>query len=103
MTKLYLYFDKFVTQHVECLLYIDADTIICRSIGRLADIKMNGKVLGMMCDTYGDIITDAEHKSGAYYNAGVILIDCKKWRKSMWCKRIIKYINRYEAQFAHLD
>lgn len=103
MTNLRLCFDKYIPQHVQRLLYIDADTIICGSINHLADMSMNDKMLGMVCDAYGDIVADSEHKDGAYYNAGVILIDCEKWRKGMWRKRIIKYINRYGAQFAHPD
>ena len=103
MTNLRLCFDKFIPQHVQRLLYVDADTIICGNVGHLADMEMEDKMLGMVYDAYGDIIADAEHKNDAYYNAGVILIDCEKWRKGMWRKRIIKYINHYGAQFAHPD
>lgn len=103
MANLRLYFDKYVPQRVQRLLYIDADTIICGSVSPLANMKMEDKMLGMVCDAYGDIIADSEYKDGDYYNSGVILIDCEKWRKGMWRKRIIKYINHYGAQFAHPD
>lgn len=103
MTNLRLCFDKFIPQYVEKLLYLDADTIICGSIEELADFDMHGKMLGMAYDAYGEIIADKEHEGEAYYNAGVILFDCVKWRKGMWRKRIIRYINHNGAQFAHPD
>lgn len=103
MTNLRLFFDKFIPQHVQRLLYIDADTIISGSIEELVDFDMQEKMLGMVHDAYGKVIANKEHEGNAYYNAGVILFDCTKWRKGMWRKRIIRYINRNGAQFAHPD
>ena len=103
MTNLRLCFDKFIPLQVERLLYVDADTIICGSIEELVDFDMQGKMLGMVYDAYGGIIANKEHEGRAYYNAGVILFDCVKWRKGMWRKRIIRYINRHGARFAHPD
>ena len=103
MTNLRLCFDKFIPQQVQRMLYVDADTIICGSIEELVDFDMQGKMLGMVHDAYGKIIADKGHEGDAYYNAGVILFDCVKWRKGMWRKRIIRYINHNGAQFAHPD
>lgn len=103
MTNLRLAFDKFVPQQVERLLYVDADTIICGRIDKLADYDMQGKMLGMVHDAYGKIIADKEHEGEAYYNAGIILFDCVKWRRGMWRKKIIRYINDNGAQFKHPD
>ena len=103
MTNLRLCFDKFVPQYVQRLLYVDADTIVCGSLEELADFDMQGKMLAMAYDAYGEIIADKAHEGEAYYNAGVILFDCEKWRKGMWRKRIIRYINNNGAQFAHPD
>lgn len=103
MTNLRLCFDKFVPQQVQRLLYLDADTIICDSLEELAEFDMKGNMLGMVHDAYGKIIANTEHDGEAYYNAGVILFDCVKWRKGMWRKRIIRYINKNGAQFKHPD
>lgn len=103
MTNLRLSFDKFVPQQVERLLYVDADTIVCGNIEEIADFDMQDKMLGMVYDAYGKIMADKAHEGEAYYNAGVILFDCVKWRKGMWRKRIIRYINHNGAQFAHPD
>lgn len=103
MTNLRLCFDKFIPQETQRMLYIDADTIICGSIEELADYDMKGKMLGMVRDAYGKIIADKEYDGDTYYNAGIILFDCVKWRKGMWRKRIIKYINHNGAQFSHPD
>lgn len=103
MTNLRLWFDKFVPNSIGRILYVDADTIICDSIEELVDYDMQGKMLGMVYDAYGKIIADKEHKGDSYYNAGIILIDCEKWRKGLWRKKIISYINRNGAPFAHPD
>lgn len=103
MTNLRLWFDKFVPQQVERLLYVDADTIVCGGLDELADYDLQGKMLGMVYDAYGKIIADKEHKGEAYYNAGVILFDCIKWRKGMWRKKIIRYIKDNGACFKHPD
>ena len=103
IANLRLCFDKFIPQQVERILYIDADTVVCGRIDELADFDMNGKMLGMVHDAYGKIIADKEHDGEAYYNSGVILFDCVKWRKGMWRKKIVRYINDNGAQFKHPD
>lgn len=103
MTNLRLWFDKFVPQQVERMLYVDADTIICGHVDELTDYDMQGKMLGMVYDAYGESIADKKHEEKAYYNAGVILFDCLKWRKGMWRKKIIRYIKDHGACFKHPD
>lgn len=103
MANLRLWFDKFVPQQVERLLYMDADTVICGHIDELADFDMQGKMLGMVCDAYGESIADRKHVAKVYYNSGVILFDCVKWRKGMWRKKIIRYIKDHGAHFKHPD
>ena len=103
ITNLRLCFDKFIPRQVQRLLYLDADTIVCGNIEELADFDMHGKMLGMVHDAYGKIIVDKDYKGDAYYNAGVILFDCEKWRKEMWREQILRYINDNGAQFTHPD
>lgn len=103
MTNLRLFFDKFIPQEVQRILYVDADTIICGSLEYLAELDMNEKMLAMVYDAYGDIIATENQQDTTYYNAGVILVDCEKWREDMWRRRIVEFINCNGAQFAHPD
>lgn len=103
MTNIRLYFERFVPDNVQRLLYLDCDTIICDSLEELFRFDLSGKLLGMVLDAYGVILNRTQEKNSAYYNAGVILIDCNKWRREQWSVKIIEYIRQYGADFSHPD
>lgn len=103
MTNLRLYFDRYIPEDVSRLLYLDCDTLICGSLEELANFTLKGKLLGMVRDAYGDLLEKTPDKEYCYYNAGVLLIDCRRWRSEQWQSRILDYANTYGADFAHPD
>lgn len=103
MTNLRLHFEQFVPDCVQRILYLDCDTIICSSLKEILHIDMKGKLLGMVMDAYGKLLKRAYHLNGAYYNAGVLLINCDKWRNEHWQNRIDMYIQQYGDKLSHPD
>lgn len=102
MTNLRLYFDRFIPDTVERLLYLDSDTLICSSLAQLVHFNMHGKMLGMVFDAYGRQFIPPE-QSESYYNAGVLLIDCNQWRNGRWHDRIMEYMGQNTVHFTHPD
>ena len=103
MTNLRLYFDRLVPENVHRLLYVDCDTIICSTLQELCMFDMQNRTLGMVLDAYGALMRTPELGNAPYYNAGILLIDCDKWRGGNWSSRITGYIKEHGAQFKHPD
>lgn len=101
MTNLRLHFDKLLPQTVKKILYIDCDTIICDELNPLCEFSLNGKLLAMALDAYGKMLVQEEDE--VYYNAGVLLIDCDKWRLENWRGKIETFIENNTKQLAHPD
>lgn len=103
MTNLRLYFDLLIPASVHRLLYLDCDTLICASVSELADLDLKGKTLGMVLDAYGMQDSPATMPDMPYYNAGVILIDCDKWRAEKWGEKLEKYLQIKGGHLSHPD
>lgn len=103
MTNLRLYFDLLIPATVHRLLYLDCDTLICASVSELADWDLNGRALGMVLDAYGNQDFPADIPDEPYYNAGVILIDCDRWRTRKWGEKIEKYLRAEGGHLSHPD
>lgn len=101
MTNLRLYFDKLIPQTVHRILYIDCDTIITDELIPLCNYQLNGKLLAMTLDAYGKILRKSADE--VYYNAGVLLIDCDRWRNEYWRQKIEVFIKNNTEQLAHPD
>lgn len=101
MTNLRLHFDCLVPDTVQRLLYIDCDTVICASLAELATAPMHGRLLGMVLDAYGKMLRI--HKDEPYYSAGVILINCERWRSEGWHERIDDFIRNKSIKLRHPD
>lgn len=101
MTNLRLHFDKLIPETVHRIVYIDCDTIICDSLQELCDFQMNGKLLAMALDAYGKLLCNKQDED--YYNAGILLIDCDKWRSGKWREQIEQFIEINTENLSHPD
>ena len=87
------------------ILYIDSDTVVTASLKPLLDWDLKGCPLAMAYDSLGKKhalqigLTDDD----AYFNAGVILIDLKEWRKQQCTERIIRYAKSVRSHFMSPD
>lgn len=87
----------------EKVLYVDSDTIICEDIARLYQYELGKNYIGavrdqlvVQTDIYGDYVEKVLGISrGAYFNAGVVLINCEQFRKRHMLKSFTELINTY--------
>lgn len=86
------------------VLYLDADTIIRRSLMPLWQMPLDGKVLGAICNPlYGFMNTRFMAGLGVttpaeYFNSGVLLIDLDRWRAEGISQQMFRFIKERGSQ-----
>ena len=88
------------------VIYLDCDTLVCGDISNFYNIDISNVLVGVVKDIWGIIQackrTNLPDKS--YFNAGVLLINSKKWREQNLYEKIMDYANRNrECTFADQD
>ena len=95
-----LFFDRILPQEVDRIIYLDGDTIVLDSLKGLWETDMGDAVIAAsLAPTPRDraIKTLGLTEKDGYFNAGVLLIDLKKWREQNTGKRIIDYYKKAEG------
>ncbi len=85
------------------VLYVDSDTIIRDDIANLYHYDLGKNYIGavrdqlvVQTDIYGDYVEKVLGLSrGAYFNAGVVLINCEQFRKKNLLKQFIELLGTY--------
>ena len=85
------------------VLYIDSDTIVRDDIAKLYNFDLRNNYIGavrdqlvVQTDVYGDYVEKVLGISrGAYFNGGVVLINCEQFRKQNILKQFIELLNTY--------
>lgn len=99
-TNMKLFLPYFI-HDIERIVYIDCDTIIAGPITNLMEIEMNncpvGMVLDSLCGRHRCRI-GLKHTDG-YFNAGVILIDYKKWVEEKCTDKILLHVKNVRAHY----
>lgn len=83
--------------------YIDSDTIVLKDIAVFVDYDLEDNYIGAIrdqlvaqTDIYGDYVEKVLGVSReAYFNAGVVLINCKQFRKKHIQKQFVDFLNTY--------
>ena len=95
-----LIIDKLLPSDINKVLYLDGDTIVRGSLKELWDINLEDYVLAASAEPTQDrkrrISLGLEYK--LYYNAGVLLINLKKWRKINAEKIILDYYKQHAGK-----
>ena len=88
-----LLLDKLLPKSMGKVLYLDGDTVVRGSLEELWNIDMKDHAIAASIEPTVDKKRKAElgMKNYPYYNAGVLLINLKKWREDSIGKKIIKY------------
>lgn len=78
-----IFLDRFIDPGIDKILYIDGDTIIVDSLENLFNIELNEYVAAAVLDKQPKKYKNALGFDGTdnYYNAGVLFISMKNWRK----------------------
>ncbi len=96
-----LFLDKLLPEEVNRVIYLDGDVIVRHSLKGMWETDLEGNVVGMALEP----TTRKEQKAaldiapnGKYYNAGVLLIDLKKWKEEKVGNRIIAYFKDHGSK-----
>lgn len=92
-------------QGVHRVLYLDCDTVVCRSLYDLWNYDIHNNVAGVVQDTVGD---NSKKQLGLsviqkYFNSGMILLDLDMWRQLKIEQRCINFINQHQGNVHHHD
>ncbi|MBR1931395.1 MAG: 1-acyl-sn-glycerol-3-phosphate acyltransferase [Lachnospiraceae bacterium] len=85
------------------VLYIDSDTVVREDVANLYHYDLGKNYIGavrdqlvVQTDIYGDYVEKVLGISrGAYFNAGVVLINCEQFRMARMLKQFIELLNTY--------
>ena len=95
-----LLLDKILPKNLSKVLYLDGDTIVRGSLDELWNMDFEGKTIGMSIEPTIDKgrIEILELGDRPYYNAGVLMVDLKRWRKIHAGDKIIKYYKKFDGK-----
>lgn len=92
---------------VSRLLYLDTDMICIRNITGLWGANLHNNVIGAVQDTDYKVIKNffndlyILHKTNQYFNAGMLLFDCKKWNLNHLTQKIRQFIKEKGKSLVH--
>ena len=100
-----LFISSMLPNNVDKVLYFDCGTVIVSNIDELWNTDMNDYYVAGVADTVSSstkLAVGIDHH-GKYINAGMLLINLKKWRENKIQERFIKFIDKYNGSVTHHD
>lgn len=91
-----------LNEEIDKILYLDADTIILSSIDSLFKETLDNEILAGVSDPMAEKMTTG-YGIDQYINAGVLLIDLKKWRQNNISNQCIKKLNQTHPPLEYRD
>lgn len=91
-----LLMEKLLPKTLDKIIYLDGDTIVRGNIEKLWNTKMGDKAIAASIEP----TIDKKRKNALglknmpYYNAGVLLVDLKNWRKGNIEEKILKFYKK---------
>jgi lipopolysaccharide biosynthesis glycosyltransferase len=100
-----LFVASMIPSDIERVIYLDCDMIICDSLKDLWIWTLNGQVIGAVQDAVsGHVKESVEIESTSkYFNAGMLLIDLKKWREDEIETKCLRFIEAHKGRVIHHD
>lgn len=100
-----LYFDEYLPNDIDRLLYLDCDTLIESSLLDLYETDLQGKTLMLAKDPFSKNYRKflGLSKNAEMFNSGVMLIDCRVWLQEQFPQRIKEVINKYKGHIIQGD
>ena len=82
-------------------IYLDADTIVDKSLLPLVEYDLGEKSVGMVLESIRDDykVMIGMSPDSDYYNSGVILFDVDGWRSNGYCDRIVDHIRNVRSTY----
>jgi lipopolysaccharide biosynthesis glycosyltransferase len=100
-----LFLSSVIEMNVDKVIYLDSDSVINKSLYELWNTDISEFYAAGVLDTVSEntkLRINIDPKS-AYINAGMLLINLKKWREEDIEKRFIEFINAHNGEVFHHD
>jgi lipopolysaccharide biosynthesis glycosyltransferase len=106
-----LFIPHFMPKHIEKVIFLDVDMIVLEDISKLWLTDLNDKIVGAVQDQFIQIVSKwggvsnyeqlGIEPDNKYFNAGLMIIDIKKWQEANITDKVIDCIfdNSSLAQF----
>lgn len=101
-----LFLPRLLPESIEKVLYLDCDTIVNRSLNKLFSYDINDYFVAGVLDTLpnnASKIMVGMNANDAYINAGVLLINLKKWRAENIQNRFLDFLLSHNGKVHHHD
>ena len=100
-----LFLSDMLPSHIDKVLYYDCDTIIVDKLDEIWNEDISNYFLAGVKDTVNSNIKIAVgmNKSDDYINAGMLLINLKKWRQDNITDRFLDFIEQNNGKVTHHD
>jgi lipopolysaccharide biosynthesis glycosyltransferase len=106
----YRIFAPRIFPHLKRVLYLDSDVLVSGDINEIYFTPLGNKYIGAVKDQGEKIapkMVNHYHKivgkKGTYFNSGLLLIDCIKWKKFNTEKKVIDYIVKNKPSLPDQD
>ena len=89
-----LFIGTLLPRTVKRVLYLDCDTVVVQSIGKLWNLDLKGHVAGAVMEPTIYQVVKQEiglEEQDPYFNSGVLLIDLERWRADGAEKRLLDF------------
>ena len=88
----------------EKVLYLDCDITIVGDVSELYNTQIHGYYVGAVqeevmqtFEVFGNYVEKADGINRKnYFNAGILLINCRRWRNKLIAERFVDLLNRYK-------
>jgi len=88
----------------EKVLYLDCDITVLADVSELYNTQIHGYYVGAVqeevmqtFEVFGNYVEKADGINRKnYFNAGILLINCRRWRNKLIAERFVDLLNRYK-------
>ena len=100
-----LFVGEILPSDVDRVLYMDCDMLVLGDISELWNTNLNDNIIGAVQDQVSrkSKIAIGLDLSDDYFNAGLLLIDLKKWRDENMGEKCIQFIDEHQGRVIHHD
>jgi lipopolysaccharide biosynthesis glycosyltransferase len=99
-----LYFPELISIDIDYLLYLDTDIIVIGELGKLYQTAIGNFPVGAVADIkVGSRPDIGVENDGEYFNAGVLLINLKRWRLLRVTERAVKFLIAFPEKIILAD
>ena len=86
------------------VLYLDCDITVLADVSQLYNTQIHGYYVGAATEevmqtfeVFGNYVEQADGINRKdYFNAGILLINCRRWRNNLIAERFVDLLNRYK-------